>query len=123
MKMKEIMPKADKPVSLQRLGTGVAAHPPFSFDLIIDDFIQALNCLWSRRCFAPGCSWVDIDDNKIPHCSDKLNVHRWQTQPTKDKKTEACYAYNDISLDWLDNLALSTKYDVQINGYDDKCSQ
>ena len=28
-----------------------------------------------------------------------------------------------ISLDWLHNLALSTKNDVQIKGYDEKCSQ
>ena len=87
MKMKEIMPKADKPVSLQKLDTWVAAYPPFSFDLIIDDLIQALNRLWSGPFFSPGYSWVDIDDDKIPHCSDKWSLHRWRTQPTTDKQS------------------------------------
>ena len=50
------MSNADKPASLRKYEIGVATHPPFSFGPIIDDLIQALNRLWSRQFFAPGCS-------------------------------------------------------------------
>lgn len=46
MKAKEIMATTDKLASLRKLDLGVAVHPPpFSFNPIIDDLIQALNCL------------------------------------------------------------------------------
>ena len=86
LKIKEIMSKADIPASTRKPEIGVAALPPFSFDPIFDDMVSALNRLWSRLFFAPGCTWVDIDDDKIPHCSRKWKLHGWKTQPTKDKK-------------------------------------
>ena len=57
------MSNADKPASSRKSDIGVTAHPPFTFDPIIDDLILSLNRLWSRQFFAPGCTWVDIDDN------------------------------------------------------------
>ena len=79
IKMKEIMSNADKPASSRKSEIRVAALPPFSFDPIIDDLILSLNRLWIRQFFAPGCSWVDIDDDKIPHCSGKWKLHGWRT--------------------------------------------
>lgn len=111
--MKEIMPKADKPVSLQKLDTWVAAYPPFSFDLIIDDLIQALNRLWSGPFFHQAIVGLILTTIKY-HTVVTNGVYTGGEHSQQQKK---------ISLDWLHNLALSTKNDVQIKGYDEKCSQ
>lgn len=67
------MTKADKTASARKSDLGLAAHPSFSFNPIIDHLIQTLNRLWSRLSFA--------HNDKIPHCSGK-----WRgTQPTHDK--------------------------------------
>ena len=102
MKIKEMMSIADKPASSRKSEIGVASLPPFSFDPIIDDLVLSLNRLWSRQFFAPGCTWVDIDDDKIPHCSKKWKLHGWRTQPTKDKKLKpVIHLMASVSTGWI----------------------
>ena len=52
--------------------------------------------------FAPGCTWVDIYDDTIPHCSGKWKLHGWRTQPTKDKKLKpVIHLMASVSTGWI----------------------
>ena len=77
MKIKEILSNTDKPASSRKSDICVPAHPPFGCDTIIHDLVLALNYLWSRYCFTPGYTWVDIDNHKIPYCSETWRLYGW----------------------------------------------
>ena len=82
---------ADRPPSTRTSVFGVSKLPPFSFDPIIDDVISSINKLWVNLFFAPGVTWVDIDDNKIPKTSPLWKKYGWRQVPTKDMKLKPVF--------------------------------
>ena len=89
--VKNAMFRADKPPSARNTVFGVAKLPPFTFDPIVDDVISSINKLWVKLFFAPGVTWVDLDDDKIPKSSPLWKRFGWRLVPTKDMKLKPVF--------------------------------
>ena len=63
----------------------------FLFDPIMEKSIRACGQEWTKMFFVPGTSWVDIDDDKVPNCSQKWKEYDMRTVPTKDKKLKPVF--------------------------------
>ena len=83
--------RADRPPSTRTSVFGVSKLPPFSFDPIIDDVISSINKLWVNLFFAPGVTWVDIDDNKIPKTSPLWNNMDGDKFPQRTRNSSQCF--------------------------------
>lgn len=64
-RVRDIIARADMPVSNRKDGVGVAQILSFYIDPIVSDFVGTINCLWSSFVFYLGVSWVDLDDAKL----------------------------------------------------------
>ena len=82
--VRNVMTRTDRPASARRVVHGGAQIPAFSFDPIMKEAICACGQEWTKMFFVPGTSWVDIDDDKVPNCSQKWKEYGMRTVPTKD---------------------------------------
>ena len=57
-----------------------------TLDPIMRELFDAINNEWQKYFFAPGKSWIDVDDDKLNNCSPKWKPYGFKRTPTKEKK-------------------------------------
>ena len=57
----------------------------------MNEAVTILNRHFTNLNFVVGVSWVDLDDDKIPHCSPRFKEYGMRMTPTKDKKLKPVF--------------------------------
>ena len=85
-KVRKAMTKADRPASKRPCAPGTAGHPADTFDPIMQKVVDSLNDNNRYVYFMNGESDCDVDDDKLPYCSNLWTSYGMKRTPTKDKK-------------------------------------